>query len=38
MKCNYRQTHRAPLCLLVYVIAVVFLGLGLVLRGEPVIQ
>ncbi len=38
MNGNYRHVQRAPLCLLVYVIAVMFLGLGLVSRAEPVIQ
>lgn len=38
MNGNYQHTQRAPLCLLVYGIAVVFLVLGWVLRNEPVIQ
>jgi len=31
----YRHTQRAPLCLLLYVLAAVFLVLGLVLKSEP---
>ncbi len=38
MNGNYRHTQRAPLCLLVYATAVMFLVLGLVFRNEPVIQ
>ncbi|QDV83185.1 hypothetical protein [Planctomycetes bacterium TBK1r] len=38
MNGSYRQTQRAPLCLLVYATAAMFLGLGWVLRNEPVIQ
>ncbi|MCS7469127.1 hypothetical protein NZK35_20940 [Stieleria sp. ICT_E10.1] len=34
----YRHTQRAPLCLILYVTAVMFLGLGWVLRNEPVIH
>jgi hypothetical protein len=35
---SYRHTQRAPLCLLVYGTAVMFLVLGWVLRNEQVIQ
>ena len=35
---TYRHTQRAPLCLLVYGIAAMFLVLGWVLRNEPVVQ
>ncbi len=38
MNGNYRHTQRAPLCLLVYGTAAMFLVLGWVLRNEPVIQ
>lgn len=38
MNGSYRHTQRAPLCLLVYGTAVMFLVLGWVLRNEPVIQ
>lgn len=34
----YRHTQRAPLCLLLYVLGVVFLAVGWILRNEPVIQ
>jgi hypothetical protein len=34
----YRHTQQAPLCLLVYGTAVMFLVLGWVLRNEPVVQ
>lgn len=32
---TYRHTQRAPLCLLVYALAVIFLVLGWLLRSEP---
>jgi len=32
---QYRHTQRAPLCLLLYVLAAVFLVLGLVMNNEP---
>ena len=35
---SYRHTQRAPLCLLIYGLALMFLGLGWVLRHEPTIQ
>ena len=35
---TYRHTQRAPLCLIVYATAIMFLVLGWVLRNEPVIQ
>ena len=35
---SYRHTQRAPLCLLIYGLALMFLGLGWVLRNEPTIQ
>jgi hypothetical protein len=35
---TYRHTQRAPLCLIVYATAVMFLVLGWVLRNEPYIQ
>ena len=38
MNGNYRHTQRAPLCLLVYGTAIIFLVLGWVLCNEPVIQ
>ncbi len=38
MNGHYRHTQRAPLCLIIYGLAIVFLALGWVLRGEPVIQ
>jgi hypothetical protein len=34
----YKHTQRAPLCLLLYAIGVLFLVLGWVLRKEPVVQ
>jgi len=38
MNGNYQHTQRAPLCLLVYGTAIMFLVLGWVLRNEPGIQ
>ncbi len=38
MNGNYRHKQRAPLCLLIYGTAVMFLVLGWVLRSEQVIQ
>ncbi len=38
MNDNYRHKQRAPLCLLVYSTAVMFLVLGWILDNEPVIQ
>lgn len=38
MNSNYQHTQRAPLCLLVYGMAVMFLVLSWVLRNEPGIQ
>ncbi|QDV56267.1 hypothetical protein [Rosistilla oblonga] len=38
MNGNYRHTQRAPLCLLIYGAAVMFLVLGWALRNESVIQ
>jgi hypothetical protein len=32
---SYKHVQHAPLCLLIYVLAVVFLVLGLVLKNEP---
>jgi hypothetical protein len=38
MNGTYRHTQRAPLCLLIYALGVMFLVLGWVMRNEPVIQ
>jgi len=35
IKSSYRHVQHAPLCLLVYILAIVFLVLGLVLKSEP---
>ena len=35
---SYRHTQRAPLCLLVYAVGVVFLVISWFLRAEPVVQ
>lgn len=32
---RYLHTQKAPLCLLIYALAVMFIGLGCVLRNEP---
>ena len=37
-KSSYKHVQRAPLCLLVYTLAVLFLVLGWVLRNEPPIR
>lgn len=34
---TYRHTQRAPLCLLIYALAIAFLVLAWTLRGEPVV-
>jgi len=34
-KPSYKHVQQAPLCLLVYILAIVFLVLGLVLKSEP---
>jgi len=34
---RYSHTQRAPLCLLLYGLGLLFLGLGWVLRGEPLL-
>lgn len=38
MNGNYRHTQRAPLCLLLYAIGLMFLVLGWFLHNEPAIQ
>ena len=35
---TYHHTQRAPLCLLIYAAAIVFLSLGWALRNEPLLQ
>lgn len=35
---TYHHTQRAPLCLMVYALAVIFVGLGWVLQDEPPIR
>ena len=38
MNGNYRHTQRAPLCMLIYGMAIMFLVLGWISRNEPIIQ